>query len=64
MDVDPQEHPVLPASSNGQVNMDELSPNDHTTPSRGEVLKILDQTITDGGAVKYTVRWENGDTTE
>ncbi|KAF9903864.1 hypothetical protein EC991_003241 [Linnemannia zychae] len=32
--------------------------------SRGDVLRIVDQTIDDGGAVKYTVVWENGDTTE
>lgn len=32
--------------------------------SKGAVLKILDQTIHDGGAVKYTVLWENGETTE
>lgn len=35
-----------------------------TPSSRGEVLRIVDQTIDDGGAVKYTVVWENGDTTE
>ncbi|KAI8351357.1 hypothetical protein B0O80DRAFT_500215 [Mortierella sp. GBAus27b] len=64
MDVDPQEHNLL-STSNGQVNLDELtSTMDSTAPPRGEVLKILDQTIHDGGAVKYTVLWENGDTTE
>lgn len=35
-----------------------------TPSSRGDVLRIVDQTIDDGGAVKYTVVWENGDTTE
>lgn len=31
---------------------------------KGNALKILDQTIDDGGAVKYTVLWESGATTE
>jgi len=31
---------------------------------KGNALKILDQTIDDGGAVMYTVLWENGATTE
>ncbi|KAF9427836.1 hypothetical protein BGZ94_004051 [Podila epigama] len=46
---------------NGDVVM-----NDHTggDMDKGAVLKILDQTIHDGGAVKYTVLWENGATTE
>lgn len=68
MDVDPQEQHSLLATSNGQVNLDELTSTDTsldpTSASRGEVQKILDQTIHDGGAVKYTVLWENGDTTE
>lgn len=58
MDVDPQEQHSLLATSNGQVTLDEF------TSTRGEVQKILDQTIHDGGAVKYTVLWENGETTE
>lgn len=31
---------------------------------KGNALKLLDQTIDDGGAVMYTVLWENGATTE
>jgi len=58
MDVDPQEQHSLLATSNGQATLDEFA------SARGEVLKILDQTIHDGGAVKYTVLWENGETTE
>ncbi|KAF9191017.1 hypothetical protein BGZ51_007850 [Haplosporangium sp. Z 767] len=42
----------------------EIASVDISQPSKGNVLKILDQTIHDGGAVKYTVLWENGDTTE
>ncbi|KAF9115239.1 hypothetical protein BGX27_008473 [Mortierella sp. AM989] len=70
MDVDPQEQPLsLSANNIGQFEASELNiidttSMDHSSSSRGEVLKILDQTIHDGGAVKYTVLWENGDTTE
>ncbi|KAF9197606.1 hypothetical protein BGZ49_001880, partial [Haplosporangium sp. Z 27] len=70
MDVDPQEQSLnLSVNTISQLETNELSATDTTSmdqssPARGDVLKILDQTIHDGGAVKYTVLWENGDTTE
>ncbi|KAG0368345.1 hypothetical protein BGZ54_002138 [Gamsiella multidivaricata] len=63
MDVDSQEH-NLPLQQSDQVDATEANLNDQSSPSRGEVLKILDQTIHDGGAVKYTVLWASGDTSE
>lgn len=53
----------------GDVSMDnagEISDSSakQAGEAKGAVLKILDQTIHDGGAVKYTVLWENGETTE
>ncbi|KAF9581775.1 hypothetical protein BGW38_001089, partial [Lunasporangiospora selenospora] len=72
MDLDQQQSPLqqdMPMSGYEQTIMDDQEPLDVTSASqspetRGEVLKILDQTIHDGGAVKYTVLWENGATTE
>ncbi|KAF9400612.1 hypothetical protein BGZ76_007682, partial [Entomortierella beljakovae] len=70
MDVDPREQPLNPPVKNINLietterNAMDVTSTDQSSPSRGEVLKILDQTIHDGGAVKYTVLWENGDTTE
>ncbi|KAF8932788.1 hypothetical protein BGZ58_006793 [Dissophora ornata] len=63
MDIDPQEQRDLSVEAN-ETDVADVNSTHHPTPSRGEVLKILDQTIHDGGAVKYTVLWENGDTTE
>ncbi|KAF8953095.1 hypothetical protein CPC16_009397 [Podila verticillata] len=53
----------------GDVTMDNIgeirdSSAKQAGEAKGAVLKILDQTIHDGGAVKYTVLWENGETTE
>ncbi|KAG0307302.1 hypothetical protein BGZ98_000583, partial [Dissophora globulifera] len=63
MEVDPQEHHDLPIATS-DPDVAHVTVVDESTSSRGEVRKILDQTIHDGGAVKYTVLWENGDTTE
>ncbi|KAG0331006.1 hypothetical protein BG000_011296 [Podila horticola] len=52
----------------GDVTMDSttkiIDSSAKPSEAKGAVLKILDQTIHDGGAVKYTVLWENGETTE
>ncbi|KAG0206195.1 hypothetical protein BGX28_002330 [Mortierella sp. GBA30] len=70
MDIDPQEQQNdTPVNHIGQVDgsgqdVTMVAAGDSSPRSRGDVLKILGQTIHDGGAVKYTVFWENGDTTE
>lgn len=70
MDVDPQEHQTdMAANHIEQVDQSEqdvtmMATDDGSLTSRGDVLKILGQTIHDGGAVKYTVFWENGESTE
>ncbi|KAF9995153.1 hypothetical protein BGZ79_011172 [Entomortierella chlamydospora] len=64
MDVDPQEQSLNLLNNISQMESTDTTSMDRSSTSRGEVLKILDQTIHDGGAVKYTVLWENGDTTE
>ncbi|KAF9972493.1 hypothetical protein BGZ73_004401 [Actinomortierella ambigua] len=54
------------------VDADMSTPNEqqqqqNTQPSpqqQQQVQEILGQKIHDGGAVKYTVRWDNGDITE
>ncbi|KAG0298177.1 hypothetical protein BGZ96_001722 [Linnemannia gamsii] len=62
MEVDAQEQHDVSMKDAEQDNIEVSAVG--TPSSRGEVLRIVDQTIDDGGAVKYTVVWENGDTTE
>ena len=57
MDID------LPENQPDQ-SVAESSDQQQSLLEKGNALKILDQTIDDGGAVKYTVLWENGATTE
>ncbi len=70
MDVDPQELQTDMAVNHiEQMEQNEqdvtMMPTDGDSPTaRGDVLKILGQTIHDGGAVKYTVFWENRESTE
>ncbi|KAF9954579.1 hypothetical protein BGZ72_004467 [Mortierella alpina] len=70
MDVDPQDLQADMAVNHiEQVDQTEqdvtmMTTVDGSPTSRGDVLKILGQTIHDGGAVKYTVFWENGESTE
>ncbi|KAI1315973.1 hypothetical protein EDD11_010555 [Mortierella claussenii] len=69
MDIDIQEQNDLNMDSSFEDDLNkpgaiEAIPANAVPSSKGEVLKILDQTIHDGGAVMYTVLWENGDTTE
>jgi hypothetical protein len=62
MEVDAQEQHDVSMKDAEQDNIEVSAVG--TPSSRGDVLRIVDQTIDDGGAVKYTVVWENGDTTE
>ncbi|CAO3564356.1 unnamed protein product [Mortierella alpina] len=70
MDVDPQEHQTDMAVDHiEQVDQSEqdvamMATEESSLTSKGDVLKILGQTIHNGGAVKYTVFWENGESTE